>query len=161
MKTPWTEPARTRLIELYNTGDSAAVIADQLHCEGLITVSRNAVIGMAHRLALAKRHKGPTHVDPEKIKARSRAKYERQKQRRALLAPPEHKVKPMDDAMRERLRSETVQPHHISLQQLDSGTCHFPYGDWPPYTFCGRKTLKGLSYCAHHAALCGVRGKLS
>lgn len=149
----WTEPARNRLVELYAT-KSAGAIAGQLHDEGLITVTRNAVIGMAHRLALAKKGKA-THIDPERVRARRRAKLDRENEakrlKRAMM-----RVK-MDEATRERLRSEEVEPRHISLLELDADTCRFPYGAWPPFTFCGRPVMEGSPYCEHHTALCGVR----
>jgi GcrA cell cycle regulator len=40
----------------------------------------------------------------------------------------------------------------ITMLQLRQGLCHWPSdGDRPPYTYCGRRTQLGNSFCADHS----------
>jgi GcrA cell cycle regulator len=81
MSLSWTDERIDRLKELWSQGKTASHIADELG-----GVSRNAVIGKAHRLGLQSR---PSPVKPNepapKAKARARDKAE------AAAAPPERK----------------------------------------------------------------------
>jgi GcrA cell cycle regulator len=49
-------------------------------------------------------------------------------------------------------RCVEVAPLNLSLVDLDSGQCHWPYGDGP-FTFCGHPQLPGFSYCGPHYVL--------
>jgi GcrA cell cycle regulator len=151
----WPPEASERLVELYDEGRSASVIAELLHREGLISVTRNGVIGRAHRLKLpARAPRKPARMTVEQRRVQDAA---RKRLKRALMK----KVKPMmDEATREKLRCETVSPLHISIYELTDDTCRFPYGTRAPYSYCGRPTIFGSSYCEHHDALCGVHPRV-
>jgi hypothetical protein len=51
------------------------------------------------------------------------------------------------------LRCAAVEPLSISIDELRDGVCHYPYGDIPPYAYCGHATLGG-PYCDLHHELC-------
>jgi hypothetical protein len=36
------------------------------------------------------------------------------------------------------------------MRHLTRFTCHWPEGDKPPYTYCGRPTCDGSSFCPEH-----------
>lgn len=52
-----------------------------------------------------------------------------------------------------KLRSVSIRPRHLSLTDLESGDCRYPYGgeeEGEPITFCGHPRRAGSSYCASH-----------
>jgi hypothetical protein len=42
----------------------------------------------------------------------------------------------------------------IDILELTRHTCRFPFGDQPPYLYCGCPPLKGSPYCRDHTELC-------
>ena len=117
----WTEKRIETLKKLWLEGLSASQIAAKLG-EG---VTRNAVIGKAHRLGLASR--------PSPVKTESAAK---PKPKPARPAPVE-------------------KPARVTLLNLTERMCKWPIGHPgdAEFHFCGRKSLPGQPYCAHHAAM--------
>jgi len=151
--TEWSDEARERLTELYGEGRSASVIADLLGREGLISVSRNAIIGKAHRLSLPPRRERKPAVMVRKTREE---KQQRQNFLRRQKRAEQHTFKPkthMDHDTRLKLRCEAIEPKHLTIYDLTDDTCRFPYGDDPPFTYCGHRTANG-SYCLVHAARC-------
>jgi GcrA cell cycle regulator len=57
------------------------------------------------------------------------------------------------------LRSVEIDPHHLSLMELERGDCRYPYGgdeEGEAITFCGHPRRPGSSYCVPHFHLtCG------
>jgi GcrA cell cycle regulator len=52
-----------------------------------------------------------------------------------------------------KLRCAAVDPRHLSLLELESADCRYPYGgdeDGEAITFCGHARREGSSYCAAH-----------
>ncbi len=141
----WTHGQIESLKSLYASGMSSSRIAAEMGC-GL---SRNSIIGKVHRLGLTriegyenrpkmqprKRHQ-PYKPRPKKLPALS-SSYP------AFYAPVE-------------LRCVEVYPRLISLRDLQSNDCRFPYGEGP-YLFCGHPKFEGHSYCGPHAALATER----
>lgn len=41
-----------------------------------------------------------------------------------------------------------------SIEELELRDCAFPYGDQPPYRFCGKRAKSGSPYCTEHHAKC-------
>jgi hypothetical protein len=120
--------------------------------------SRNACIGRAHRLNLeqanrpkAKRER-PVTAKPWEDNGTSKRTYYRHKQ---AATAPKPKPEPRQfacDAVT-GLRVADVVPLNISIYELSDQTCHWPYGDEPPFTYCGCPTLEGCPYCHEHTAL--------
>lgn len=129
----WTDERVALLKKLWGEGKTAAEIAKELG-----GVTRNAVIGKAHRLKLSNR------VSPIQ-----QNKKPAPKQQAAPAQNNERKtVKPSipvstDDDDRDR----------IPLTDLKAGQCRWPLGDprEKNFGFCGCKSLPGLPYCIEHA----------
>lgn len=129
----WPQERVDQLLKLISEGYSAGVIGQQL---GL---TRNAVIGKAHRLGLVV----GGSKEPGKTKKRvARPRVPSQKPQRFRTV----------DAWQAALRAADVVPLHLSLFDIERGQCRYPFGDGP-FTFCGCKTLEGSSYCDPHHQL--------
>ena len=140
----WTDDRVHTLIHRWRDGHSAAVIAAELG------ISRNAVIGKVHRLALPCRTTVIAQRPP-----------------RASRAPRVTNARPSARSL--TARSTTPKPRRltepptlgpapamvVTSLTLAPESCNWPYGDPkdPGFHFCGRDKPKGRAYCAHHAAL--------
>jgi GcrA cell cycle regulator len=131
----WNEEKVNKLKELWGHGNTASQIA------GIIGgVSRNAVIGKAHRLNLS-----------SKIKAKS-----------TLSNQSFHNSEEDNNSKQKRLRKSKFQSLIIEknfepespkkLEELDEGSCKWPVGhpEEASFYFCGRSSLKDFSYCKLH-----------
>lgn len=127
----WTQERIALLTEMWGLGKTAAQIA-QILGDG---VTRNAVIGKAHRLFLTPRA-SPLQQNSAKKKPLPEEDIPQQEQK----APPVVK---------------NVAFGHKSLLDIGPRMCCFPLGD-PKKTgfgFCGEQALSGLPYCEKHAAI--------
>jgi GcrA cell cycle regulator len=120
----WTDERVALLKKLWVEGKTAAEIAKELG-----GVTRNAVIGKAHRLKLSNR------VSP----------IQQNKKPVTLKPVVEKKIKkPLEqDNNREK----------ISLVDLGANACRWPIGDprEENFGFCGDRKMMGLPYCSEHA----------
>lgn len=123
----WTPDRDATLIRLRTDGFSAGEIAHELG-DG---ITRNAVLGRAHRLKLPSTKPAPSAKPP---RPRHRIR-----QRPALpiepTCPPEADCEP------------------IGLIDLTATTCRWPVTDAAPWLFCGRGTAdlpSGRPYCRTH-----------
>ena len=48
-------------------------------------------------------------------------------------------------------------PVSLTIYQLDRHTCHYPFGDRPPYSYCGEPARRG-SWCPQHERVVYPRG---
>ncbi|MCK5285007.1 MAG: gcrA cell cycle regulator family protein [Alphaproteobacteria bacterium] len=121
----WTDDRVALLKKLWGEGKTAAEIAKELG-----GVTRNAVIGKAHRLKLSNR------VSPI------------QQNKKPVPKPPEKK--PEIPVIQNNKKKKT-----IPLIDLKGGECRWPLGDprEENFGFCGEQALAGLPYCAEHAKL--------
>lgn len=127
----WTEERVDILKQLWGEGKTAAEIAKALG-EG---VTRNAVIGKAHRLKLSSR------VSPiQQNTKKPVAKTEVPKVRKPRMVAPQKPV---------------FKGKGISLAELGNNMCRWPNGDPKEenFNFCGCRTVSGLPYCDEHAQL--------
>ncbi len=117
----WTDERVALLKQLWGEGKTAAEIARALG-DG---VTRNAVIGKAHRLKLSNR------VSPI--------------QQNDNVKPPEPERK------LEAVKASP--PPGVKLADLRERMCRWPVGDPkdPDFHFCGCQAVAGLPYCAEHA----------
>lgn len=128
----WTDERVALLKKLWGEGKTAAEIAKELG-----SVTRNAVIGKAHRLKLSNR------VSPIQQNAKKPAPTPAKK--------PEKKVKVVQEKYEETLPDEKG----VSMEELGAGNCRWPLGDPRDenFSFCGAGALSGLPYCARHTKL--------
>ena len=125
----WTDDRVEKLRELWDKGLSASQIAKEL-AEG---VTRNAVIGKAHRMGLASRP-SPVKSDPAKRAAAAAAK----KKAAAPKKAPSTRVPPTTGK--------------VSILDLTESMCKWPIGHpgEENFHFCGKPSQPTFPYCAHH-----------
>jgi len=137
----WNEERVAALARLWREGLSASQVARRLG-----GVTRNAVIGKAHRLGLTMRD-APSrpNLPGAKLPGVKLAKRP-QSEPRAPSPPP--RVAPMAP----RTIAAEVAPT-ATLLSLDEDGCRWPIGDpaRPDFGFCGRTRNRGRAYCAEHA----------
>ncbi len=130
----WTDDRVAILKKLWGEGRTAAQIAEELG-----GVTRNAVIGKAHRLKLSNRQ-SPI---PQAKKVAAPKPQNQNKKPASEATATRKKIKQYVDDGRKR----------IPLADLKPGTCRWPMGDPrdKDFGFCGCKALPGLPYCLEHA----------
>ena len=128
----WTEEKVEKLKNLWGKGNTASQIAEIIG-----GISRNAVIGKAHRLNLsAKIIKRP------KMSSKNSQGIEKNFEKR------NRKLK-----FRSLLLDKNFEPaKNLSLEELTDNTCKYMEGhpNEISSSFCGRKTVEKFSYCPLH-----------
>ena len=131
----WNEEKVTKLKELWGKGNTASQIASIIG-----GISRNAVIGKAHRLNLS-----------AKIKTRA-----------SIANPSSDDSYEEKNSIQKRGRKSKFQSLIIEkdfepenpkqLEELDESSCKWPIGhpEEETFYFCGRSSLKDFSYCKLH-----------
>ena len=131
----WNEEKVNKLKELWGKGNTAGQIAEIIG--GL---SRNAVIGKAHRLNLS-----------SKIKARSSAPGQNFKMNVEENNPKQGQGR--KNKFQSLVIEKDFEPENPKkLEELDEGSCKWPIGhpEEEAFYFCGRSSLKDFSYCKLH-----------
>ena len=131
----WTVEREKKLKELWTKGHTASQIANLI---GGIT--RNAVIGKAHRLnlearAVSKKTSSKTFVKIAEEQTQQRRPKSRRERFRSLLI------------------DKNFEPENPKkLEELTDTTCRWPIGhpDEEGFYFCGRNPVKDFSYCKLH-----------
>ena len=131
----WTEEKVAKLKDLWGKGNTASQIAEIIG-----GISRNAVIGKAHRLNLS-----------AKIKTRSSST----NQKNYKLNEQENKFqkKGRRNKFKSLIIEKDFEPENPKqLEELDESICKWPIGhpNESSFYFCGRKSLKEFSYCKLH-----------
>ena len=131
----WTEEKVAKLKELWGKGNTASQIAEIIG-----GVSRNAVIGKAHRLNLS-----------AKIKTRSKISHNNGVV--AVSSDKNFKKGSRKNRFRSLLLDKNFEPaKNLQLEDLNENTCKYMEGhpDEKDSSFCGRKTVEKFSYCPLH-----------
>ena len=131
----WTEEKVSKLKELWGKGNTASQIAEIIG-----GISRNAVIGKAHRLNLS-----------AKIKTRSATS--NQKFENSLEEKNFKSKKGRRSKFKSLIIEKDFEPENPKqLEELDENCCKWPIGhpNEKSFYFCGRSSLKDFSYCKLH-----------
>tara|TARA_B100000989_G_C19488126_1_gene448461 strand:- start:795 stop:1289 length:495 start_codon:yes stop_codon:yes gene_type:complete len=130
----WTDEKVNKLKDLWGKGQTASQIAEIIG-----GVTRNAVIGKAHRLNLS-----------IKIKTKSISKTNK-----ILIKSDESKIKfkGKRNKFKSLLLDKNFEPaRNLDLEELTEDTCKYMEGhpDDVGSSFCGRKNVDKFSYCPLH-----------
>tara|TARA_A200000113_G_scaffold219563_1_gene228493 strand:- start:1427 stop:1921 length:495 start_codon:yes stop_codon:yes gene_type:complete len=131
----WTDEKVAKLKELWGSGSTASQIAAIIG-----GISRNAVIGKAHRLNLS-----------AKIKTRTAAS--NQNFENSLQEKNSQLKKGRKSKFKSLIIEKDFEPEKPKqLEELDENSCKWPIGhpDEKSFYFCGRSSLKDFSYCKLH-----------
>ena len=131
----WNDEKVAKLKELWGKGNTASQIAEIIG-----GISRNAVIGKAHRLNLSAKIK--TRAASANQNFKSNNEDTRLKSRRGKRS----KFKSL-------IIEKDFEPENPKqLEQLDDNSCKWPIGhpNEKSFYFCGRTSLKDFSYCKLH-----------
>ena len=131
----WTDEKVNKLRELWGKGNTASQIAEIIG-----GVSRNAVIGKAHRLNLSAKIKTRTAVNNKN--------FNRSLENKNGLPKNGRKNK-----FKSLIIEKDFEPGNPKqLEELDENLCKWPIGhpNETSFYFCGRSSLKDFSYCKLH-----------
>ena len=131
----WTDEKVSKLKELWGKGNTASQIAEIIG-----GISRNAVIGKAHRLNLSAKIKTRTATSSKSFDSSMEVNHNKSKKGR------KSKFKSL-------IIEKDFEPENPKqLEELDESTCKWPTGhpDEKNFYFCGRSSLKDFSYCKLH-----------
>ena len=131
----WTEEKVSKLKELWGKGKTASQIAEIIG-----GISRNAVIGKAHRLNLSAKIKTRTatsnkHFENSVEENNAKSRRSRKSKFKSLI-----------------IEKDFEPENPKQLEELDESSCKWPIGhpDEKEFYFCGRSSLKDFSYCKLH-----------
>jgi len=132
----WTDEKVAKLKELWGKGNTASQIAEIIG-----GISRNAVIGKAHRLNLS-------------AKIKTRAATSNQSFNNSFN---DKNIETIKRGRKSKFRSLIIEKdfepeNPKQLEELDENSCKWPIGhpNEKSFYFCGRSSLKDFSYCKLH-----------
>ena len=131
----WTDQKVNKLKELWGKGNTASQIAEIIG-----GISRNAVIGKAHRLNLS-------------AKIKTRAATSNQSFENSQIEKNNNPKLGRKSKFKSLIIEKDFEPENPKqLEELDESCCKWPIGhpDEKSFYFCGRSSLKDFSYCKLH-----------
>ncbi len=131
----WNDEKVNKLKELWGKGNTASQIAEIIG-----GISRNAVIGKAHRLNLS-------------AKIKTRAATSSQTFDSSIESKDIKSKKSRKSKFKSLIIEKNFEPENPKqLEELDESSCKWPIGhpDENNFYFCGRNSLKDFSYCKLH-----------
>ena len=131
----WDDQKITKLKELWGNGSTASQIAEIIG-----GISRNAVIGKAHRLNLSSKVRSKNASSNKILQGKT--------DENSLKKNHGRKSKFQSLIIEKDFEPENPK----KLEELDEGSCKWPIGhpEEESFYFCGRSSLKDFSYCKLH-----------
>jgi GcrA cell cycle regulator len=147
--TDWTPEHSAALREYLAKGMSFSAIAAAINEKFGTAYSRNATIGRAKRMALARpdRPEAPVRRTPPAKAGPAAIQRERE------TMEPRRPRSIFESVEMPQLRCADIVPRHLSLVDLERRDCRYPYGgdeEGEAITFCGHPRWPGSSYCDGH-----------
>ena len=130
----WTDEKVSKLKELWGKGNTASQIAEIIG-----GISRNAVIGKAHRLNLSAKIKTRSAISNQNFDTNKESNLKSKRGRKSKF--------------KSLLIEKDFEPENPKqLEELDENSCKWPVGhpNEKSFYFCGRSSLKDFSYCKLH-----------
>jgi len=131
----WNEEKISKLKELWGKGNTASQIAEIIG-----GISRNAVIGKAHRLNLS-------------YKIKTRSKFSNHNSQNSNEENNLKEKRGRKNRFQSLIIEKNFEPENPKkLEELDETSCKWPIGhpEEESFYFCGRSSLKDFSYCKLH-----------
>jgi GcrA cell cycle regulator len=131
----WNEEKVEKLKQLWGKGSTASQIAEIIG-----GISRNAVIGKAHRLNLSAKIKTRNASSSQNFDNSSEENSSKQRRGRK-------------SKFQSLIIEKDFEPENPKkLEELDESSCKWPIGhpEEQSFYFCGRSSLKDFSYCKLH-----------
>ncbi len=131
----WNEEKVEKLKKLWGKGSTASQIAEIIG-----GISRNAVIGKAHRLNLSSKIKTRNASSSQNFD--NSLEENSSKQRRGRKSKFQSLI----------IEKDFEPENPKKLEELDESSCKWPVGhpEEESFYFCGRSSLKDFSYCKLH-----------
>ena len=152
----WTDEKTERLRQLHAEGYSGDAMARELGA-----ASRSAVMGKLARIGCVR--KAPAKPGPDKpVRERRKAggtQLGQVKTRRGGKRTPKGPEHPPVIAP-SRFAAAFVPPAGAVLVEhaaLTPRMCQWPYGETPPFQFCGKTRVDGRPYCAAHVTVAAAK----
>jgi GcrA cell cycle regulator len=149
----WTPEHSEALRQYLARGMSYSEISAAINSKFNTSYSRNAAIGRAKRMGLSssddRRKDAPLDWPPRTPAKASGLHTSRERHVPDFIRP----VPVLERANAPKLRCIEIVPRHLSLVDLETGDCRYPYGgeaDGEPITFCAHPRREGSSYCTPH-----------
>ncbi len=143
----WTPELIKELKKLWKKGLTTGEIGRA------IGMSKNAVVGKAHRLGLESR---PSPIKREDEQPKSKVQRSVKKETKTPVVKEQSVVaKEVVEPVKPTKKTKATKNKGVKLVDLKQTSCRWPDGDpkEPDFHFCGKEAVPGKSYCEEHCSV--------